>query len=245
MTTRRRWSRGYGWVILLGLAGATAGAALVHRRKRKRADRPAAPPEPAVAGPPVSADPARSLTRMAVGAAIVVVLALVTVVVTRPSQDRGSATPGLALATDAARPSTSTRTWTCAGVSLGGYGEIPAPSTSFRAHDGSMPCDFVMGRTGSDDLGLDDDRGYQVVLPPARWREMLQMLAPVGTFADDGIADAVRAADPSAPLIPVTLRGSDWTSIIVDLSSATSADDAPAHAKIAGLLSILLSGPDR
>ena len=96
-----------GWVVLLAVAGAVLGATFaVRASKRTRAGRRALP-DPAGQGavapvsPAGTSDPSQSLIWMAVGAAIIVVLALATAVVTRPSDvgrtaiPRGALTPGL------------------------------------------------------------------------------------------------------------------------------------------------------
>lgn len=101
MTTPRLPSRRSGWAVLLAVAGVVVGGAFAVRLgKRKRAAGPAAPsartgmaPARPVAPGSSPADPSRSLVRMAVGAGIVVVLALFVVVATRPSDVGETATP--------------------------------------------------------------------------------------------------------------------------------------------------------
>lgn len=81
-----------GWAVLAAVAGVVLGGALAVRlSKRKQIGEPAfAPPLPPPAA--MKADASRQLVRMAIGAAVVVVLALATVIVTRPD-DNGIATP--------------------------------------------------------------------------------------------------------------------------------------------------------
>ncbi|BCY12079.1 hypothetical protein [Actinoplanes sp. L3-i22] len=101
MTTRRAT----GWGILLTLTGLAVGgvatARLIrHRRPAVSVPPPSAEPDPPPGLPPVEPSGAsRSLVRMAVAAAVVVVLCLVTVVATRPA-DRGREPSAEIAATD-------------------------------------------------------------------------------------------------------------------------------------------------
>jgi hypothetical protein len=79
-----RSARRYGWA-LLAVAVAVGGALAVRSRKRAGSTRPAPPGfMPAPVGPSAAE---RSLVRMAMAAAAVVVLAIVTVLVTKPADD--------------------------------------------------------------------------------------------------------------------------------------------------------------
>jgi hypothetical protein len=82
------------------VAAATLGAAFAVRARKRRRTAQAAPLRPSLPPRPVVArvsDPARSLVRMAVGAAVVVVLAIVTVVATKPSGGGRTVTPRLVM----------------------------------------------------------------------------------------------------------------------------------------------------
>ena len=76
-------------MVLAAVAATVLGGGFALRRRRRRPDDPPVPQVRAAAGFPAAArnssDPARSLVRMAFGAGIVVVLAILTVVVSRPA----------------------------------------------------------------------------------------------------------------------------------------------------------------
>lgn len=90
MKTRRS-----GWVVLFAVAAATVAAAFAVRAGKKR-KKPASPISTPRAADDTRTDPARALVRMAIGAGVFVVLAIVTVVVTAPSGD-GAVTPSLVM----------------------------------------------------------------------------------------------------------------------------------------------------
>ncbi|MBU2670535.1 hypothetical protein KOI35_44250 [Actinoplanes bogorensis] len=89
-------SRRTGWLLLAAAAAIALGGSIAARRRARPAGAEPASVSPPAGGPVRGADPSRSLVKMAIGAGIVVVLAILTVIVTRPSNR--NATPTAAVA---------------------------------------------------------------------------------------------------------------------------------------------------
>ncbi|WP_433833703.1 hypothetical protein ACQP2E_19560 [Actinoplanes sp. CA-015351] len=107
-------------------------------------------------------------------------------------------------------------------------------------------CEFTIAGKTPDDLGLDNSRGYQVVLPTTAWRQISDVMGPVETYANgdrsshEPIAIAAKSTSPRAQ---VTLSGSVWSSVVNGLAYHASEQDEPSYWELADLVSSALDGP--
>ncbi|MBB2946925.1 hypothetical protein FB565_006693 [Actinoplanes lutulentus] len=107
-------------------------------------------------------------------------------------------------------------------------------------------CEFTIAGKTLDDLGLDDSRGYDVVLPTATWRRISDVMGPVetyvggGTSAHEPIAIAARSTSSRAQ---VTMSGSDWEGIVNALAYHASEQGEVSYWELADLVSAALDGP--
>ncbi|GAA2630183.1 hypothetical protein Adu01nite_41420 [Paractinoplanes durhamensis] len=118
---------------------------------------------------------------------------------------------------------------------------------SVGAKGWSSWCEFTIGETTLDDLGLNPTRKYAITLPTAKWREALAILGPVETYTDGAKskhAPIEVAATSSATTAPVTLSGYDWNSIVESLAYWASTEHKAAYWAVADLISAALDGPE-
>jgi len=111
---------------------------------------------------------------------------------------------------------------------------------SIAAGGWSQWCEFTIAMITPDDLDLDDGDAYTVVLPAAKWREILKVLGDQSTHAP--IGEAVKVAAPGARRVPVTLSGLAWSAVVNGLAYWAAEDDAPAVWSLADLVSTGLGG---
>ena len=170
---------------------------------------------------------------MAVGAAIAVVLAVATVVATRPPDLDRTAAPA------------STVSFPAGGAvsfPAGGAGSRPAgDAVTYQVPDPGPQPGAVLGLTGG--------RDYTVVLPTATWRAIAAALGPVETYSNGDrsthapIADAVRPGAPATGEVPVTMSGLHWGLVVQDLASPSAVGGVPASRDLAGVVAAAVGHP--
>ncbi|MEV4639323.1 hypothetical protein AB0J80_18410 [Actinoplanes sp. NPDC049548] len=122
-------------------------------------------------------------------------------------------------------------------------------SPSVQADGWSQWCEFAIATQTPDDLGLADERQYKVVLPAARWREILKVLGPVETYVNGEksihapIEKAAKTASSPTRRVPVTLSGRYWSDVVSGLAYWASQRADGSYWALADLLSDILGGP--